>query len=111
MKKQLIYLLVVLMSTQFLVAQDSKLNLAQKKYNELAYPKAIKLYEELAKDGYKSKELFENLANAYYYKADFAPAKIKSPSFSRSSSSTTTTCFPSRIARIASSIESNRVIA
>ena len=76
MKKQLIYLLVVLMSTQFLVAQDSKLNLAQKKYDELAYPKAIKLYEELAKDGYKSKELFENLANAYYYKADFAPAKI-----------------------------------
>jgi outer membrane protein OmpA-like peptidoglycan-associated protein len=76
MKKQLIYLLVVLMSTQFLVAQDSKLNLAQKKYDELAYPQAIKLYEELAKDGYKSKELFENLANAYYYKADFAPAKI-----------------------------------
>lgn len=76
MKKQLIYLLVALMSTQFLVAQDSKLNLAQKKYDELAYPQAIKLYEELAKDGYKSKELFENLANAYYYKADFAPAKI-----------------------------------
>lgn len=76
MKKQLIYLLVVLMSTQFLVAQDSKLNLAQKKYVELAYPQAIKLYEELAKDGYKSKELYENLANAYYYKADFAPAKI-----------------------------------
>jgi outer membrane protein OmpA-like peptidoglycan-associated protein len=64
------------MSTQFLVAQDSKLNLAQKKYDELAYPQAIKLYEELVKDGYKSKELYENLANAYYYKADFAPAKI-----------------------------------
>jgi outer membrane protein OmpA-like peptidoglycan-associated protein len=64
------------MSTQFLLAQDSKLNLAQKKYDELAFPQAIKLYEELAKDGYKSKELFENLANAYYYKADFAPAKI-----------------------------------
>lgn len=64
------------MSTQFLVAQDSKLNLAQKKYDELAYPQAIKLYEELAKDGYKSKELYENLANAYYFKADFAPAKI-----------------------------------
>lgn len=76
MKKQLIYLLPVLISSQFLIAQDSKLNLAQKKYDELAYPQAIKLYEELAKDGYKSKELFENLANAYYYKADFAPAKI-----------------------------------
>jgi outer membrane protein OmpA-like peptidoglycan-associated protein len=76
MKKQLIYLLTVLISSQFLIAQDSKLNLAQKKYDELAYPQAIKLYEELAKDGYKSKELFENLANAYYYKADFALAKI-----------------------------------
>lgn len=76
MKKQLIYLLTVLISSQFLIAQDSKLDLAQKKYDELAYPQAIKLYEELAKDGYKSKELYENLANAYYYKADFAPAKI-----------------------------------
>jgi outer membrane protein OmpA-like peptidoglycan-associated protein len=76
MKKQLIYLLTVLISSQFLIAQDSKLNLAQKKYDELAYPQAIKLYEELAKDGYKSKELFENLANAYYFKSDFAPAKI-----------------------------------
>jgi outer membrane protein OmpA-like peptidoglycan-associated protein len=76
MKKQLIYLLTVLISSQFLIAQESKLNLAQKKYDELAFPQAIKLYEELAKDGYKSKELFENLANAYYYKADFAPAKI-----------------------------------
>jgi outer membrane protein OmpA-like peptidoglycan-associated protein len=76
MKKQLIYLLTVLISSQFLIAQESKLNLAQKKYDELAYPQAIKLYEELAKDGYKSKELYENLANAYYYKADFAPAKI-----------------------------------
>jgi outer membrane protein OmpA-like peptidoglycan-associated protein len=76
MKKQLIYLLTVLISSQFLIAQESKLNLAQKKYDELAFPQAIKLYEELATDGYKSKELYENLANAYYYKADFAPAKI-----------------------------------
>ena len=45
MKKQLIYLLTVLISSQFLIAQDSKLNLAQKKYDELAYPQAIKLYE------------------------------------------------------------------
>jgi outer membrane protein OmpA-like peptidoglycan-associated protein len=76
MKKQLIYLLTVLISSQFLIAQDSKLNLAQKKYDELAFPQAIKLYEELATDGYKSKELYENLANAYYFKSDFAPAKI-----------------------------------
>ena len=76
MKKELIYLLVVLISTQFIIAQDKKAQLAQKKYDKFAYPQAIKLYEELAKDGYKSKELFENLANAYYYKAEFEPAKI-----------------------------------
>ena len=77
MKKQLIYSLwIVLIGTQVVVAQKNNLNLAQKKYDELAFPKAIKLYEELAKDGYKSKELYENLANSYYYKADFAPAKI-----------------------------------
>ncbi len=35
----------------------------------------IKTYEDLAKDGYKSKELLENLANAYYYRAEFEPAK------------------------------------
>lgn len=76
MKKQLLYLLTILISSQFLIAQESKLNLAKKKYDEMAYPQAIKLYEELAKDGYKSKEFYENLANSYYYKAEFAPAKI-----------------------------------
>ncbi len=76
MKKQLIYSLwIVLIGTQGIVAQKNNLNLAQKKYEELAYPQAIKLYEALAKDGYKSKELFENLANAYYYKANYVPAK------------------------------------
>ena len=77
MKKQINYILVVLfLSSTAIIAQEKKLNSAQKKYDQLAYSESIKIYEELAKDGYKSKELYENLANAYYYKADFAPAKI-----------------------------------
>jgi outer membrane protein OmpA-like peptidoglycan-associated protein len=76
MKKQITYLLLALMATGFqVVAQQQKLDLAQKKYDQLAYSESIKTYEELAKDGYKSKELLENLANAYYYKAEFEPAK------------------------------------
>jgi outer membrane protein OmpA-like peptidoglycan-associated protein len=76
MKKQLIYFLLVLLATgSKVVAQQQKLDLAQKKYDQLAYSESIKTYEELAKDGYKSKELLENLANAYYYKAEFEPAK------------------------------------
>lgn len=57
------------------LAQQQKLQLAQKKYDQLAYSESIKTYEALAKDGYKSKELLENLANAYYFRAEFAPAK------------------------------------
>lgn len=76
MKKQITYLLFALFSTGFqVVAQQQKLDLAQKKYDQLAYSESIKIYEDLAKDGYKSKELLENLANAFYYKADFVPAK------------------------------------
>lgn len=76
MRKQIIYTLLILVAAgSQVVAQKSKIDLAQKKYDQLAYSEAIKTYEALAKDGYKSKELLENLANAYYYKADFAPAK------------------------------------
>ncbi|WP_396197474.1 OmpA family protein [Flavobacterium sp.] len=76
MKKQLAYILLTLLATSSqVVAQQSKLDLAQKKHNQLAYSESIKIYEDLAKSGYKSKELLENLANAYYYKADFVPAK------------------------------------
>lgn len=76
MKKQITYfLIIVLVTGSHVVAQQKKLDLAQKKYDELAYSESIKIYEALATDGYKSKELLENLANAFYYKADFVPAK------------------------------------
>jgi outer membrane protein OmpA-like peptidoglycan-associated protein len=78
MKKQINYILILtlILSSHVLLAQNNQLNFAQKKYDQLAYSESIKIYEALAKDGYKSKELFENLANAYYFKADFKPAKI-----------------------------------
>lgn len=76
MRKQITYILFTLIASGSQVfAQQSKIDMAQKKYDQLAYSESIKIYEALAKDGYKSKELLENLANAYYYKAEFAPAK------------------------------------
>jgi hypothetical protein len=76
MKKQIIFiLLAITVSGSQVLAQQNKLDLAQKKYDELAYSESIKIYDALATDGYKSKELLENLANAFYYKADFIPAK------------------------------------
>jgi hypothetical protein len=55
-KKYLIYTvlsLFVLMG----YAQDRKLNKADKNYDSYAYFNAIEIYEEVAEEGYKSKEL------------------------------------------------------
>lgn len=38
-----------------------------KKYDNFAYIDAIDIYERVANKGYKSKDLFEKLANAYYF--------------------------------------------
>lgn len=76
MKKKLFFIGWVIISIQTqTIAQQSRLELSQKKFNQLAYSESIKIYEDLAKDGFKSKELLENLANAYYFKADFEQAK------------------------------------
>ena len=57
MKKQIIFiLLAITVSGYQVLAQQNKLDLAQKKYDELAYSESIKIYDALAKDGYKSKE-------------------------------------------------------
>jgi outer membrane protein OmpA-like peptidoglycan-associated protein/tetratricopeptide (TPR) repeat protein len=55
-------------------AQERKLNKADKKYDSYAFVNAIEIYEEVAEEGYKSKELFEKLGNAYYFKADLINA-------------------------------------
>lgn len=72
-KKYLIYTvlsLFVLMG----YAQDRKLNKADKNYDSYAYFNAIEIYEEVAEEGYKSKELFEKLGNSYYFNADLIKA-------------------------------------
>lgn len=55
-------------------AQERKLHKADKKYDSYAFINAIEIYEEVAEEGYKSKELFEKLGNAYYYNADLINA-------------------------------------
>lgn len=56
-------------------AQDHKLALADKSFRDLAYQDAINLYERLIFDGYSSQMLYQNLADAYYYQADYVSAK------------------------------------
>jgi len=70
------YIIYTFLSLFVLVgyAQERKLSKADKKYDSYAYINAIEIYEEVAAEGYKSKELFEKLGNAYYFNANLIKA-------------------------------------
>lgn len=58
----------------FSFAQEKDVAEATKQFNDFAYFDAIKIYERVAASGYKSKELFQKLGNAYYFSADYENA-------------------------------------
>ena len=59
----------------FLVfAQNEALSEADKKFNNLEYIEAIKIYENLVKKGQGTPQIFEKLANAYYDNASYIEA-------------------------------------
>ncbi|KFF11428.1 OmpA family protein [Flavobacterium hydatis] len=72
--------LKIVLSTLFLIsglgsyAQNNKIKKAEKEYEQLAYIDAIKIYENVAKKGYKSADLFQKLGNAYYFNAELPQA-------------------------------------
>ena len=79
MKKQIpFYLLAILVSTftQTICGQNEKeaLQKAANYYKNLDYVQAINAYESIARKGVEPQELLENLANAYYYNADYKQA-------------------------------------
>ena len=79
MKKQIpFYLLAILVSTftQTICGQSEKeaLQKAANYYRNLDYVQAINAYESIARKGVEPQELLENLANAYYYNADYKQA-------------------------------------
>lgn len=55
-------------------SQDKKLSKADKLYDNFAYVDAIKTYENIAKKGHKSVDLFQKLGNAYYFNSEFEKA-------------------------------------
>ena len=68
---QIIFLLIISLS---LNAQTTILKKGTKQYSNLAYVDAIKTYEKLAIDGYKSVDLFQKLGNSYYFNAKLKEA-------------------------------------
>lgn len=77
MKKKYLFTSIFLLMIAFLgIAQSNKLEKANKEYNRFAYIDAQKVFERVAKDGYKSADLFQKLGNSYYYNSDYDNAVI-----------------------------------
>lgn len=56
------------------VAQKTKIEDADKKYDKYAYIDAVDVYEKVAEKGYKDEKMFQRLANAYYFNAELIKA-------------------------------------
>ncbi|MRX40448.1 OmpA family protein [Flavobacterium sp. LC2016-23] len=69
----LLYLTIIIVSFNG-YAQQSKINSADKNYNNYAYINAIKIYERVAEKGYKSEDMFKKLGNSHYFNSDFEGA-------------------------------------
>src|SRR6478735_8178910 len=63
MKKIIVLLLLVSCTIH---AQQAKLNKADKEFSSFAYVDAIEVYEKILQNGYQSAELYEKLGNSYY---------------------------------------------
>ncbi|WP_296148418.1 OmpA family protein [uncultured Flavobacterium sp.] len=72
MKKTLLILFAIFFFAT-LQSQTQKA-VADTKYEKFAYVDAIKIYEKLAKKGYKSSDLYQKLANSYYFNAELEKA-------------------------------------
>lgn len=70
------FIFVILCSTALTVtAQQGKLARADKKFNQLAYIDAIEIYKDLVAEGFKSYQVFNKIAEAYYYNGKYAQAE------------------------------------
>ncbi len=72
--KKYIYILILVTTVSF--SQEKALKKADKKFKQEQYIDAIKIYEQLAKKGVASTELFQRLGDAYYFNAKYENAYI-----------------------------------
>ena len=75
MKNKIIYLVLLVITTVNTYSQtNNKEKKADKQYEKYAYIDAIKTYERVYKRGYKSPEMLQKLANAYYFNGELEKA-------------------------------------
>ena len=71
---KLLAILIVHLSIMGLRSQESKLERADKKFDQLAYMDAMDIYLEVAESGHRSRELFQRLGDTYYFNSRYEDA-------------------------------------
>jgi tetratricopeptide (TPR) repeat protein len=74
MKKIIFKIICLLFFSSVLHAGDDLLKQAEKAYDSRKYTEAIRCYEKLVADGFKSYQLYFNLGNAYYRNSELGKA-------------------------------------
>lgn len=72
--KSKIYIMLLSVLTTFCYAQKTTIKRGDKQYDKFIYIDATKTYEHVANKGYKSADMFQKLANSYYFNADLVNA-------------------------------------
>lgn len=67
MKNVCLLLASLALGSNIALAQQGLHKKADQNYDQLAYNDAIRIYERLASKGYKTQEVLQNLADAYYF--------------------------------------------
>jgi outer membrane protein OmpA-like peptidoglycan-associated protein/tetratricopeptide (TPR) repeat protein len=73
--KRIFILSLILFSVTIGYSQKSAIKKASNKYSNLEYIDAIDVYLRVAKRGFESEELFQKLANSYYFNANYIEAE------------------------------------
>jgi len=69
-----IIVVVACLASMTLYSQKAKVAKADKEYDKFAYVEAIKTYERIFEQGYKTPDMLQKLGNAYYFKAELPTA-------------------------------------
>lgn len=70
------YILISLLIVTSAFSQKKELIDANNKFNQELFPEAIKLYEDLVKRGDSTAIVFQNIADSYYYNANYDKASL-----------------------------------
>lgn len=71
----LVNFFLILAGVSSVRSQEGKIERADKKFDQYAFVDARKIYLEVADKGYESADLFQKIADSYYYNADYTEAE------------------------------------